>query len=97
MLSMILTKSLLAVLLAGVSAPDCGEQVCTASSESDKPAKWVADERLSKGKRNEERKKNKRYKDVEVSVELVGGRGTIIGTVLGIFILRFIIAIQSRD
>lgn len=78
---MLLELMTFAALVGSVpSAPsagtDCGMQVCLyASAESG--STWKAGQRLSRGKRRQDAKKNKKRKAVGLSVSLSEGRGSV--------------------
>lgn len=55
---------------------DCGEQVCLYASGSD-GSSWKPDDRLSAKQRRREAKRNRKRRDIGLSVDLVGGRGSV--------------------
>lgn len=55
---------------------DCGGQVCLYDAGSGSSS-WKPDQRLSAKQRKKEAKKNRKRKDVGLSVDLVGGRGSV--------------------
>ncbi len=61
---------------APAAGPDCGVQVCIYSSDQTGSA-WKTGQRLSRKKRKADAKKNRKRKDVGLSVSLAEGRGTV--------------------
>ena len=63
---------------APAAGTDCGVQVCIYSSSGDTSSTWKTGQRLSRKKRRADAKKNKKRKDVGLSVTIAEeGRGSV--------------------
>lgn len=81
---MLIELSLLAMLLTPDTASDCGAQVCVyASDKSDASVTgsdagtWKSGARMSRKARAKDAKANRKRSDVELSVQIEGGRGSV--------------------